>query len=831
MRLALIALLCCAAGTLHAQGTRRPISFVGVVRDSATGEALPHARVTIVDIGRSAETNADGRFVLVNVPVATHTVRVHYIGYRPFEKALDGDAMAKPLTVALVRSAVLLAGTKTVADPEQGMAPVVASGVSHTAISPALVEAMPSLGEVDVFRALQMLPSVSGTGDGTASLSVRGGSPDQNLVLLDGMTVYHVDHFFGMFSAFNNDALKDIQLYAGGFPARYGGRLSSVVDLTGKAGDEHTVRGSMGMNLLGARGEMEIPLGKGSWLLSARRSYTDVIQSGLYNKLFAASGGTSATTTNTTAGGNFPGGPGAGRNRFQQQTVSPTFYFYDLNSKLTYRPTEKDFLALSFYAGRDNLDQSQAAPTGGGPFGPGGLVGTTGTTPSGVQDLTAWGNHGASGRWFRQWSDRLSSDALVAASRYTSDGSRTASGGALGGGARFDFGLTETNRVDDLTFRVDNEFRVAQWSHIAFGTWITRNRVTYDFLVNSDTTQRNRNTSRDGRALLSAAYAQHVWTPVSAIELTTGVRASQYDATATTYLEPRLSLTAQLQPWLQWKGAWGRYHQFVSRVENEDVLQGSRDFWLLADSSLMPSAAEHRIVGLSVERPRWTLNVEAYEKTLSNVALFSRRYRDAFGVNTGSFFYQGSGNVRGLEFMASKKAGALTGWVSYTLSKGTNTFAAVDNGTPFPSQYDQRHEAKTFAAYALGSWELSATTLYGSGRPYTAPESQYEVKLLDGTTQSYVHVGAKNGERLPAYERADLAVSRLFRTDAFDWKLGLSFYNVTNRRNVSYRKFDLSQSPVSITDVTQLGFIPSIDLKVTLRDIKKVFTDSFGGNR
>ncbi len=829
MRLPLLFVLWLVAGTLGAQAPRQSVTLGGIVRDSATGEALPHARVTISGINRSAETNADGRFALVDIPVATHTVRVQYIGYRVFQRVVSGDALEKPLSVALVRTAVLLAGTTTTADPDHGMAPVIASGVSHVAISPAQVEAMPSVGEADVFRTLQMLPSVSGTGDGSANLSVRGGAPDQNLVLLDGMTVYHVDHFFGMFSAFNTDALKDIQLFAGGFPARYGGRLSSVVDLTGKSGDEHTVRGSVGLNLLGARGEMEIPLGSGSWLLSARRSYTDIIKSGLYNRLFAVSGG-STSTSSPPRTGSVGGGPG-GRNPFQQQGVSPDFYFYDLNSKLTYRPSGRDFLALSLYAGRDNLDQSQSSPPG-----PGGgiLVTGTGTNSAGsdgIQDVTAWGNRGASGRWFRQWGNRLSSDALVAVSRYSSDGSRSSSGSGANG-TSFTFGFNEINRVDDVTLRVDNELRVASWSQLAFGTWVTRNRVTYDFLVNSsDTTQRSRNTTRDGRALLSALYAQHVWTPLSAIDITTGVRASSYDATSTTYIEPRLSATAQLTSWLQLKGAWGRYHQFVSRVENEDVLQGSRDFWLLADTLLTPSAAEHRIVGVSVDRPRWAFHVEAYEKVLTDIAIFSRRYRNAFAVNSSSFFYTGSGNVRGLEFMASKKAGALTGWASYTLAKGTNTFAAIDQGNPFPSEYDQRHEAKAFGAYAIGKWELSATALYGSGRPYTAPESQYEVKLLDGSTQTYVHVGDKNAQRLPAYERADVAVSRLFRSDGLDWKLGLSFYNITNRRNVSYRKFDLSQSPLAITDVTQLGFLPSLDLKVTLRDITKMFGDSSGGSR
>lgn len=794
----------------HAQ---RSVTLTGVVRDSASGEVLPHARVTIPELRRTTETNADGRFAIVGVPRASLALEVRYIGYRADRRTIRSDSLSTPVTILLVRAAHQLATATVTASAPEGVTAEIGPTVSRVSISTAQVEAMPSVGEVDVFRTLQMLPSVSGASDGTASLSVRGGTADQNLVLLDGMTVYHVDHFFGLFSAFNADALKDIQFYAGGFPARYGGRLSSVVDLTGKAGDERTMRASGGLNFLSGRGVLEIPLGRGSWLVSARRSYSDLIRSPLYNRLFDFAGGQSTAPTQPRSGG--PGGA-----RFQTQEIQPSFYFYDLNSKLTYRPSSKDVATLSLYSGRDNLDQSQ--DLGGFP-GPGG---TTGTAPS-LTDFTSWGNVGVSGRWFRQWAGRMSSDALIAASRYTSDGERTTSGGTPAG-ARFNFGYTEANAVHDVSLRLDNELQVASWSRVAFGGGVTRNRVSYDFIVDAtDTTQNGRNTSRDGDAVLTAAYAQHTWTPIAAVDITTGLRASQYDATHETYVEPRVSLGLQLSASLRLKGAWGKYHQFVTRAENEDVLQGSRDFWILADSALEPSAAEHRIVGLTFDRSAWSLNVEAYDKTLTGISLFSRRYRQSVGINTGAFFFTGNGRARGIETLLQKKRGALTGWLSYTLAEARDRYDDIDGGREFPSALDQRHEAKGFGAYSMGKWEIAATALYGSGRPYTAPLSQYELELLDGTTQTYVHVGTKNGARLPTYQRADLAISRRWESDAMEWKIGLSLYNITNRRNVSYRKFDLSQSPMLITDVAQLGFTPSIDVKFSLRELKTIV----GGNR
>ncbi len=234
-------------------------NIAGVVRDSASGEVLPNTRVGVASSARVVQTNADGRFTLLGVAGGPQQLRVQYVGYATRTIAFDGDTVRAPIAVALSKAIVRLSTTEVRAPTD--VSPTVVSigrDVSVQSISTAQVEAMPSVGEADVFRTLQMLPSVAGAGNGSASLSVRGGKPDQNLVLLDGMTVYHVDHFFGLFSAFNTDALKDIQLYAGGFPAKFGGRVSSVLNLTGKAGDENTFRASGGINLLSARGVVEV---------------------------------------------------------------------------------------------------------------------------------------------------------------------------------------------------------------------------------------------------------------------------------------------------------------------------------------------------------------------------------------------------------------------------------------------------------------------------------------------------------------------------------------------------------------------------------------------
>jgi ferric enterobactin receptor len=772
--------------------------LTGIVRDSLNNETLPSALVSLEGSNFRTLTDQFGRFTLVNVPDGRYVLHVEYLGYAPTDVTVEGVLNA-PLDVFLSPEAIELDGVTV----ETGTDLVQVTGrVGQITISPRKLGTLPSLGETDVFRALQLLPGVGGTNDATSGLFVRGGTPDENLVLLDGMTVYHVDHFFGVFSAFNSDAIKDIRLYKGGFPAIFGGRTSSVVEMIGKSGDNENFNASGGMNLLSARAVTEVPLwGKGSWLLSARRSYTDILRTPLYNGIFNTLEG-SEEATPVPAG---PGGGGAGRGRggFNQVAVQPSFYFFDINSKLTYTPTDSDVVALSVYAGEDKLDESSLGQQ---------VTGQNGqirTTPDRI-DRSDWGNRGASGRWSRQWSSRFSTDALAAYSEYFSEASLDVAA------TQFARGFQEDNRVSDVTLRLDNGWRPFQSSDVGFGLEVTQSEVNYSFQQIQGDSVRN-SLDLGGSGTLTSGYLQHVWTPSDRLDFTLGGRATAYGRTDEIYWEPRASAQVKITDQLSVKGAWGRYHQFVKRVENEDVLEGSRDFWVLAGDLIEPQSAEHRIAGATYERGDWLFDVEGYSKALDGVSQFSTRARTRPGQNLTELFFTGTGTARGLEVLAQRTRGALTGWVSYTLSNVEYELGGFNDGNPFPASHDQRHELKTVASYQLGAWTLSSTWTFGSGKPYTVPEAQYPIELLDGRTLTYIHVGEKNGQRLPAYHRMDVSGTRRFETASYFYELNLSLFNAYGRNNIWYRQFDLSELPMVVTDVTTLGFTPSIGLRVGLR--------------
>ena len=767
--------------------------LTGTVVDSLTNEVLPNVLVSLGESSFGVLTDAFGRFALVGLPPGPIQLTLQHLSYRTRVLEL-AEVPTDPLRVILAPDAIEIAGIRVRAQTQVLNA---SRGVSRVSIAPEQIQVLPALGEPDIFRSLQLLPGVSGTNDATSGLFVRGGTPDENLVLLDGMTVYHVDHFFGIFSAFNADAIKDVELFKSAYPARFGGRTSSVVNMIGRAGDPEAFRMSAGASLLSGRTTLEIPLGNAAALLvSARRSYTDVIQSGLFNNLF------NTLTDADEAADTQPTGFGGRRRRFEVQEATPSFYFYDTNAKLTWTPTDRDVVAMSLYLGADNLDQSstgQAIEFGGNTF----------NTPD-RQEITNWGNRGASGRWFRQWGGRFSSDMQIAASEYFSDGTREITSD------QFANGFLEENRVQDMSIRLDNSWRAARASTVEFGALLTQSDVRYGFEQLQGDSVRG-SLALAGDALQTSGYVQHVWTGPGGLKLTTGARGTHSDATGRSYFEPRASVELPLGSNLKVKAAWGRYNQFIKRVENEDILEGSRDFWVLADTLLPPTSAQHSVLGVSYETRGFLFDLEGYYKSLDGVTQFSTRSRRGPDQAFTDLFFSGTGVAKGLELLVQKKVGSLTGWVSYTLSRVEYDLEGFNSGEPFAATHDQTHEFKTVGVYQFGPWTFSGTWVYGSGRPFTAPESEYGIELLDGTSFSYIHVGAKNAERLPAYHRMDLGATRRFESDRFFYELNISAFNAYGRNNVWYRKFDLSDSAVVVTDVTTLPFTPSIGFRMGIK--------------
>jgi hypothetical protein len=631
--------------------TKTDFQLSGKIIDKTNGEALPYASVRLKNFNSGTSTNSDVFFTLLRIPTDIDTLLVQYVGYQTMEVPIKSISGQTNITIELNMSEQLLSEVQVTASKLDNQMIVASEKFSQISMSPAALKSLPSMGEQDIFRSLQLLPGVSGTNEASSGLFIRGGTPDQNLVLLDGFTVYHVDHFYGFFSAFNPNAIKDVQLYKGGFEAKYGGRLSSVMELTGKNGNQKRFSGGAGIGAISANANLEIPFGdKVNLFLAGRRSYTDIIQSGIYNDIFDLYNDQSNSSVQTS---NVPTQPN--RRNQQQQDTEPSFFFYDANVKLSYRPSSKDIVSLSFYTGKDDLDNSRIQDN---------TFDTnrseTISINSEINDLLQWGNVGSSAKWARQWNNRYFSTLTASYSNYFSDRDRLNRINVTRTDSTTNrvIGNVENNNLIDYTLAFANEYRLDEKHALEFGLQATMNDIDYRFVLN-DTLNL---IDEQNKGTLISAYLQGTWRATDKLTLIGGIRSSYYNVTEQNYYEPRLSASYQLTSRVRLKGAWGHYYQFVNRIVREDISQGSRDFWLLADNKNSPASfSQHLIAGANYETDGWLLDVEVYDKSLDGIVEYSNRQsaqRLADLENT-DFFFEGTSVARGGRVFDPEKNRAL----------------------------------------------------------------------------------------------------------------------------------------------------------------------------
>lgn len=774
---------------------RSNITVTGSIKDKTTGESLPFVNLQVKGSLVGTSANVDGYFSLLNVPSDTVTIVVSYLGYDPTIIQLTPETKTENIIIEMDQAAVQLNAVLISSQKELTTAPFQSNEkISMVKMTPGKINNLPNAGERDIMRAFQLMPGVSAANENSAGLYVRGGTPDQSLVTYDGFTVYNVDHLFGYFSAFNYNALKDVQLYKGGFESRFGGRLSSVAEITAKEGNQRLYNVGGDLSLLSLNIYNEFPVGeKLTVFAAARTSY----QGALYQKIFDTYNGTSGTGT---------------ANRFANFGSSPSSYFYDLNAKVTYRPSDKDIISWSVYNGKDDMDNSRTLDSrnffsSGNRF-----------FNSHINDRTNWGNTGTSLKWSRRWNNKFYSNNLVSYSNYFSkrDRSNETTIERSTGTTTTKTGTLESNNLNDFSFKSDNEFKLNNSNSFEFGLMITANNIDYRYSQNDTTNIINRSIN----GITYSGYLQdRIRLFDNRVMIVPGLRYNYYDVTKKTYPEPRFAVNYQATDKVTLKAATGRYYQFVKRVIREDILQGSRDFWTLADENRLPvSYANHFIAGASYETEMFLIDVEAYYKQLYGLSEYTLRFTPTLGkINYDEAFYQGTGETRGIDFLIQKKSGAYNGWIGYTLSQTTNTFPVYQQ-KPYLASQNVSNEFKFINMYKYHHWDFALTFFYASGKPYTAPDGAYTVTLLDGTTNTFTSVSSKNGLQLPDYHRADLSIT-------YHWNsgrgaansVGLSFFNVYNHKNVWYKDYQVVDGKLIETNIYYLGFTPNLTLSWKLK--------------
>ena len=783
---------------------QKKYTISGYITDKNNGESIVGANVYCTALNLGVTSNTYG-FYSLTLPEGVYDISFTFIGYQNqvknfnFNSAVNHDVEFELSSVNIQE--IVVTGEKNIVETTQTS--MIEVPIEQIRTIPAL------LGEVDILKAIQLLPGVQSS-EGSSGFYVRGGGPDQNLILLDGVPVYNASHIGGLFSVFNADAIKNVRLTKGGFPARFGGRLSSVLEIDMREGNMKEFKGDATLGLISSKLTLEGPIIKNrtSFIVSGRRTYADLLA-----------------------------GP------FMPASTDLTLYFYDLNAKINHKISKQDRIYLSAYMGNDafgvDYDGSQVGGKGGEP------------SDNGILNFgLGYGNLTSTLRWNHLFSDKLFSNTTLTYSRYSFN---------------TNFGLTSNNTnentainfdylagIEDFGGRIDFDYMPNPNHDIKFGTSYTYHHFfpgEVNQNINIQASDTSQNFSLDTTLNFSGNtnvhemffYVEDNVKITSRLKANIGLHIGYYSLAnnSTTdnigladkiidknniSLQPRVSARYLLNESWSLKASYASMEQNIHLLSNSSVGFPS-DIWVPAIESV-PSQKSKQWAG-SVStlllQGAYELSLEGYYKTMSNLITYKAGYSNLESTESWQNAVEtgGEGKTYGMELFLQKKKGKTTGWIGYTLSWADRRFDNINFGEWYSYKYDRRHDFSLVISHKFNDkWDVGATWVYGTGNAITFPQGVYtgmpkispwDEQVAVDFVESY---GNRNSTRLPAYHRLDFGVNKHKKRNKWDSTLSLGAYNVYNRKNPFFAYLAYEDNQRVAKQVSLFPIIPSISYRI-----------------
>ena len=739
----------------------RRFTISGYVTDGASSETLIGVNILESRQHQGTTTNPYG-FYSITLPEGETQLSFSYLGFstQRYPITLCKDTV---LNIRLQDSNLL---PEVVVLSNKAEAGITATQMGSIEIPMAQIKHTPAiLGEADIMKTIQLMPGVQAGIEGSAGLYVRGGGPDQNLIMLDGVPVYNVDHLFGFFSVFTPEAVKKVTLFKSSFPARFGGRLSSVVDVRSNDGDMKRFHGTFSLGLLSAKMQLEGPIIKDrtSFNISARRSYIDLLAK-----------------------------------PFMPDDEKMSYYFYDINAKINHKFSDRSRLFVNFYNGKDHYgigldDRFDSAEYG----------------SNTSQDRTSinWGNTIASARWNYIFNNKLFSNTTVAYNSYRMNATSNYKTTEHSPQSQID---TEANYysdfrsgINDWSYQLDFDYNPHPAHHIRFGTGYLYHRFRPEVAtskvlekeqdhIQQDTTYHNASNSQIYSHELSA-YIEDNFDVTPQLRINAGLHFSLFHVQKKSYFsaQPRLSVRYQLPGDVTLKASYTKMSQYVHLLSSTPISMPT-DLWVPVTNKIKPMQAHQYSLGAYYTGIRgWEFSVEGYYKQMRNVL----EYKDGvsfFGSSTGweDKVEMGRGRSMGIEFMAQRNIGKTTGWVAYTLARSDRQFAkgGINNGERFPYKYDRRHNINISLNHKFSERiDIGATWTFATGGTVTmAEEVTGIIRPGESTIKPADYIAQRNNYRLPASHRLNLGINFNKKTKHGVRTWNISLYNAYNAMNPSF---------------------------------------------
>ncbi|WP_297089879.1 TonB-dependent receptor [uncultured Draconibacterium sp.] len=760
------------------------ITLSGYLKDASNGEALIGATVYVEELKQGTASNPYGFYSLTIPAGRTYTLQVSFIGYETIKQRISATE-SQNVSLSLSEETALM--EEVIVRGEAANANVERIEMGMEKLPVKTIQKLPAfMGEVDIIRTIQLLPGIQSGGEASSGLYVRGGGPDENLMVLDEAPVYNASHLMGFFSVFNSNAIKDIQVYKSGIPAEYGGKASSVIDIRQKDGNSKQFGFDGGIGNLSSRLTLEGPIIKDKWsfLLAGRRTYYDVL------------------------------GKAVGLDAL----VDNTIYFYDLNGKSNLVINNNNRIFLSGYMGQDVFEMGESM-------------------------YMQWGNATATARWNHIFGDKLFMNISAIFSNYDYNL------GVPGDNAdNFDWSsrIKDYNGKADFTWfpnpqntvkfgvnAIKHQFRPGKIATNGDQSMFSNMELAHYNAIESAVYLSNEQKISERFSVqygLRLSHFQQVGKGEVNIyqnpdkpdkdEIIETISYGSMDkiGDAFIHLEPRLSMKYTLDRNSSVKGSYNRMVQNLHLISNTQS-PTPLDIWLPSSTYIKPLKVDQVSLGYfrNFKQNTWETSLEVYYKDMQNVLDYIEGAELFLNDAIETELLHGTGESKGLEMLVKKSKGKLTGWLGYTWSETTREIEGINNGNPYPSSYDRTHDISLVSSYQLNDrWNFAANFVYATGNPTSYPVAKYNIQ----GNQVYEY-SARNSNRIPDYNRLDLSFTYDFKKNVnrrFKQSINVSVYNVYGRRNAYSITPEANEGNPNQTEFVRLSIIgapiPSITYNV-----------------
>ena len=768
----------------------------GTVTDGGTGETLIGATILDQKSGKGTVTDAHGRYTLTLKGSHEAQLRISYVGYQTQNHTvnLDGNPMLNVVLQPAVELQEVVVTADRVNSPKVAQMSAVEVPVEQIKLVPVI------FGESDVLKAIQLLPGVQSGTEGASGIYVRGGGPDENLFLLDGIPLYNVNHMGGFFSAFNSDAVKNVTLYKGSFPARFTGRISSVLDITTNNGNDKEWHGGASVGAIAAKVNVEGPIVKERTTLSfsLRRTYFDALMQPMFVLM---------------------------SNEIGFDRLNAGYYFYDLNAKVTHRFSDRSRLYASFYSGDDAIYFKVKNQD----------FDYDGYSSNEYMSMNyGWGNMAAAVRWNYVLTPRLFMNLTGAYTRYRNKltlGVEADSKQADGTYYNDELEMSYNSGIQDVIARADFDYSPVPEHNVKFGAVMTHHLFTPEvtgFKLKMDASgttpynlDRQLGESRV-RAEEMVLYGEDDWSVAEALKINAGVALTGFAVEGRFYpsVQPRLSGRFLLTDELSLKMGYAYLTQYLHLLSTSNISLPT-DLWVPVTSIIPPMNSHQVAAGVFYN---WhsivDFSVEGYYKWMNNLMEY-KPGSSFMGSSTSweSKVCLGRGWAYGIEFLAQKTVGDITGWLGYTWSRTMRQFDDINNGEVFPAKYDRIHDISLTLQYKRDEqFDCGVTWVYSTGNTATLGLQQFEGQTISalygdyGYTNTYDYIESRNNFRMPSYHRMDISVNfhKKRRYGVRTWNI--SVYNLYNRQNplIIYRGYKKNTFTPVLKQLSLFPIIPSV---------------------